>query len=82
MTVCGIIGFTGIVDPRLCRITFAAEYYKLLIPSFLFGGALMVVIDIFCRLPIENSETLVGAVNGLFGSVFFLFILKKRDRYA
>lgn len=75
---CGGIGFVGLMIPHCARLLFPQQY------SFLFvgllGGIFMVWVDVFARMLLTNQELPIGIITAAMGSIFFLFILKKRQR--
>lgn len=80
VSVCftGIIGFIGIMAPQsLKRIL--GNNMKILIPfSFLGGGALLLLCDIFTRLIGNGTSLPVGAITALIGVPFFIVIIFTR----
>ena len=80
VSVCftGIIGFIGIMAPQsLKRIL--GNNMKILIPfSFLGGGVLLLLCDIFTRLIGNGTSLPVGAITALIGVPFFVVIIFTR----
>lgn len=77
VAVTGAIGFIGLVVPHLLRPFVGHEPGRLLLPSALAGGALLLAADILVRLVPTNDELKLGVVTGLIGAPFFLLLLNR-----
>ncbi|WP_256260859.1 iron ABC transporter permease [Shewanella sp. NIFS-20-20] len=75
---CGGIGFVGLMIPHTVRLLLPGRQPLLLIA--LAGGTFMVWVDVLARLVIPNQELPVGVITAALGSVFFLFVLKRRQQ--
>ncbi len=79
--VAGVIGFVGIAAPHLVRALAGHDPARLLIPSALAGGALLVSADIAVRLLPTDSELKLGVAAALIGgSVFALIAARLASR--
>jgi iron complex transport system permease protein len=79
VSVCGPIGFVGIIAPHACRMLLPGTRHRLLaVASFLLGGSFLVVCDTFARIISPPSEIPVGIITALLGGPFFLLILYRR----
>lgn len=77
VSVCGIIGFVGLIIPHIMR-NFTGSDHRLLLPAaFLGGAAFLVLADDFARLTLTPREIPVGIVTSLVGAPFFLWLLYK-----
>lgn len=77
ITVCGPIGFVGIMAPHMCRLVFGANHRVLVPTSLIFGGVFLTWCDTLARTVSTNSEIPVGIVTALLGGPFFLWLLFK-----
>ncbi|MBD3344979.1 MAG: iron chelate uptake ABC transporter family permease subunit [Chitinivibrionales bacterium] len=75
VSICGPIGFVGIMAPHICRMLFGYDHRILGLASFIFGGTFLVVCDTFARTIAAPSEMPVGVVTALLGGPFFLWVL-------
>jgi len=75
VSVCGPIGFIGMMAPHICRLIIGAEHRFLTPASFFFGGAFLVLCDTLSRLLIAPAEIPVGVITALLGGPFFLWLL-------
>jgi iron complex transport system permease protein len=80
-SICGAIGFVGLVVPHLLRPLVQSQP-KLLLPLSTLGGATLVLFaDILVRLLPFDTEIKLGVITALVGAPFFLvLLLKHRER--
>ena len=72
--VAGVIGFVGIAAPHLVRALAGHDPARLLAPSALAGGALLVSADIAVRLLPTDTELKLGVAAALIGGPIFALI--------
>ena len=72
--VAGVIGFVGIAAPHLVRALAGHDPARLLLPSAIAGGALLVGADIAVRLLPTDSELKLGVAAALLGGPVFALI--------
>ncbi len=72
--VAGVIGFVGIAAPHLVRAFAGHDPARLLLPSALAGGALLVSADLAVRLLPTDTELKLGVVAAMVGGPAFAFI--------
>lgn len=77
VAVSGAIGFIGLVTPHLMRRWVGNDPGRLLLPSALAGGLLLMIADLLTRLPFAagGGGLRLGVVTALIGAPVFLFIL-------
>ncbi|MBO3699688.1 iron ABC transporter permease [Roseivirga sp. E12] len=76
---CGPIGFVGIAVPHLTRSLLNTSDHKVLIPScVLVGAILMLVCDIISQVPGSNTVLPVNAITAMIGSPIVIWIIVKR----
>jgi len=75
VSVCGPIGFIGMMAPHICRLLIGPEHRLLTPASFFFGGAFLVFCDTLARILIAPAEIPVGIITALLGGPFFLWLL-------
>jgi iron complex transport system permease protein len=78
VSLCGMIGFVGMVVPHLVRIVCGADHRLLLPVSALAGGMLLILADTVARTVVAPAEIPVGVVTALIGGPFFLYLLITR----
>lgn len=72
--VAGVIGFVGIAAPHLVRTFAGHDPARLLLPSALAGGAILVLADIIVRLLPTDTELKLGVAAALIGGPIFALI--------
>jgi iron complex transport system permease protein len=78
VSVCGLIGFVGLIIPHSVRMIFGPDH-RLLIPSAaLLGASFLVASDTFARTLLAPVELPVGVITAAFGGPFFIYLLRTR----
>ncbi len=80
VSVCGIIGFLGLIIPHIMRIIVGPEHRTLLPASCFVGAIFLIWVDTLARSLIAPIELPVGIITTLIGVPFFLYLLKKRKK--
>ncbi|WP_425425324.1 FecCD family ABC transporter permease [Vibrio sonorensis] len=75
VSVCGMIGFVGLVIPHLGRLLCGPDHRALIPVSALLGALLLTGADMFARVAVAPAELPVGIVTALIGAPFFLYLL-------
>ncbi|WP_269799396.1 FecCD family ABC transporter permease [Bacillus sp. FJAT-42315] len=81
VSVCGSIGFLGLMVPHIVRLMVGSDHRKVLPISALVGAIFLVWADIFAKQVISPEEMPIGIVTALCGGPFFLWMLR-RSHYA
>jgi iron complex transport system permease protein len=77
VSVCGAIGFIGLMIPHIVRLFIGADHKRVLPFSALIGSIFLVWADIFARQVISPEEMPIGIVTALCGGPFFLWMLRR-----
>jgi len=80
VTVCGPIGFVGIMAPHICRLLVGPNHRHLIPASLLFGGTFLAICDTVARTISTSAEVPVGIITALLGGPFFLWLLFKNGK--
>jgi iron complex transport system permease protein len=78
VSICGVVGFVGIVVPHLLRLVIGPGHRLLLPASALLGAILMIAADTMARVLAAPAEVPVGILTAAFGAPFFLYILLRQ----
>ncbi len=78
VSVCGPIGFVGLMAPHICRLLIGPDHRTLIPATILFGGAFLVFCDTLARMVIAPTELPVGILTSLLGGPFFVWLLLTR----
>lgn len=82
VAVGGTIGFVGLVVPHISRMLFGQDARFALPCSLLMGASFLMLADAMARTVLGQTELPVGAVTGLLGGPFFLWLLRRDRRYS
>lgn len=78
VSLCGIIGFIGLVTPHILRKFLGSGHGGLLAASFFGGGLLLLTADCVGRSILSYGQELpAGVLTALMGGPFFAFILHR-----
>lgn len=82
VSLCGVIGFVGLVIPHLSRLLFGSKHRDLLVSSALLGAILLLISDDFARSLLSvtsdyGKEIPIGVITSLLGAPFFIYFLIK-----
>lgn len=77
VSICGIIGFVGLIIPHSMRFAVGTDNRKLVFSCALWGAILMVSADNIVRAVLPN-EIPIGVITALLGAPFFTFIFRKK----
>lgn len=80
VTVCGPIGFVGIMAPHICRLLVGSNHRNLIPASLLFGGIFLTLCDTLARTISISAEVPVGIITAILGGPFFLWLLFRKRR--
>jgi iron complex transport system permease protein len=79
VSVCGPIGFVGLMVPHICRLLVGPDHRYLAPASILFGGVFLATCDTVARAALAPTELPVGILTSLLGGPFFLWLLLSRS---
>lgn len=81
-SVTGSVGFIGLIAPHLVRPFVGYQPSRTLLPSALFGAALLLMADILTRVLHTTSELRLGVITSLIGTPFFFWLVVRLRRLA
>lgn len=70
----GVIGFVGLAAPHLVRAVVRGDPGRILLPSALTGGLILVLADLGARITPTDAELKLGVFTALFGAPLFALI--------
>ncbi|WP_191553875.1 FecCD family ABC transporter permease, partial [Brevundimonas aurantiaca] len=80
VAVAGVIGFVGLAAPHLVRAAVRGDAGRILAPSALAGGLILVVADLAARLTPTDQELKLGVFTALIGAPLFALIAWRAAR--
>jgi len=78
VSICGVIGFIGLIIPHLVRIIWGNNTRDLFPFSMLLGAIFMLVADTLARVSVTNAELPVGSITALVGTPYFIYMLVRK----
>ncbi|MEG2213880.1 MAG: iron chelate uptake ABC transporter family permease subunit, partial [Clostridiales bacterium] len=79
VSICGMIGWIGLVIPHLARAVAGPNYQGLLPVCTAFGACFLLLVDVTARCA-WSVELPIGVLTALLGAPFFLLIFKSNTR--
>ena len=79
VSICGMVGWIGLVVPHLARMVVGPNYKVLVPTAALMGACFLLLVDDVART-IAALEIPVGILTALIGAPFFLFLLMRKRR--
>ncbi len=74
VSICGIIGWVGLVIPHIVRLIIGSNNALVLPFSMLIGAIFMIIIDTLSR-SISSEEIPISILSAIIGAIFFIVIL-------
>lgn len=82
VSVCGPIGFVGLIVPHICRLLVGPDHRYLTPAALLSGAILLSLCDTLSRTIMAPTELPVGILTSLLGGPFFLWLLLGRSPWT
>lgn len=76
VSICGIIGWVGLVVPHISRMLTGPNYSKTITTSFLVGSGFLLIIDNIIR-GVKGVELPLGVLTALVGTPVFILLLSR-----
>jgi iron complex transport system permease protein len=80
VAVAGVIGFVGLAAPHLVRTLVRGDPGRLLLPSAMVGGLILVLADLLARVTPTDQELKLGVFTALVGAPLFGLIAWRAAR--
>src|SRR3989338_1352074 len=80
VSICGVIGFVGLIIPHLTRLIVGPNHKTLIPASCVCAAAFMVICDIFSRTLFTPLEIPIGIITAFLGAPVFIILLKIKQR--
>lgn len=80
VAVAGVIGFVGLAAPHLVRSAVRGDPGRVLLPSALAGGLMLMVADLLARMTPTDQELKLGVFTALVGAPLFALIAWRAAR--
>ncbi len=76
VSLCGVIGWVGLLIPHICRMLFGNNQKKVIPGCIVFGALFMVIVDTLARCMCQ-SEIPVSILTSVIGAPVFILLLRK-----
>ena len=76
VSMCGQVGWVGLLIPHMCRMKFGSNHLSLLPASISFGAVFMVIVDTLAR-SMTASEIPVSILTAIIGAPFFIILMRR-----
>lgn len=78
VSICGVIGFVGLLIPHMTRLVIGPDHRILLPASTIVGAMFLVICDSVARVATGTNELPVGVITALVGAPFIVYLLRRR----
>ena len=82
VSVCGLIGFVGLIIPHITRAFTGPDHRRVIPVSAVFGAIFMIICDIIARRIMAPMELPIGVISALIGGPFFIFLLRNARKVS
>lgn len=80
VSICGIIGFVGLIIPHMMRFVVGPNH-KVLIPTTCIAAAIfMIMCDLVSRTLLSPLEIPIGVITAVIGAPVFIILLRSRQK--
>ena len=76
VSMCGQVGWVGLLIPHMCRMKFGSNHLALIPASISFGAVFMVIVDTVART-MTAAEIPVSILTAIVGAPFFIILMRK-----
>ena len=78
VSMCGQVGWVGLLIPHICRMKFGSDHRKLLPASVCLGAAFLTVVDTAAR-SISPADLPISILTAMVGAPFFIFLMRRTE---
>ena len=76
VSMCGQVGWVGLLIPHMCRMKFGSNHLSLLPASISLGAVFMIIVDTFAR-SMAAAEIPVSILTAIIGAPFFIILMRR-----
>ncbi|MCI2106376.1 MAG: iron ABC transporter permease [Intestinimonas sp.] len=76
VSMCGQVGWVGLLVPHICRMRFGNNHLALIPASICVGAGFMVVVDTIAR-SVSAAEIPISVLTAIIGAPFFVMLMRK-----
>lgn len=81
VSMCGQVGWVGLLVPHICRMKFGNNHLSLLPASISLGAVFMIVVDTLAR-SVSAAEIPVSILTAIIGAPFFIILMRRSGGWS
>ena len=81
VSMCGQVGWVGLLVPHMCRMKFGSNHLSLLPASISFGAVFMIIVDTVARSACPQ-EIPISILTAIIGAPFFIILMRKSGGWS
>ena len=81
VSMCGQVGWVGLLVPHICRMKFGSNNVTLLPASVSIGAIFMMVVDT-CARTVSPKEIPISILTAIIGAPFFIYLLRRNRGWS
>ncbi len=81
VSMCGQVGWVGLLIPHMCRMKFGSNHLSLLPASISLGAAFMIVVDTAARSA-TAQEIPISILTAIIGAPFFIMLMRRSGGWS
>ena len=81
VSMCGQVGWVGLLVPHICRMKFGSNHVSLLPASVCIGAAFMMLVDTVART-VSPKEIPISILTAIIGAPFFIYLLRRNRGWS
>ena len=81
VSMCGQVGWVGLLVPHMCRMKFGSNHLSLLPASISFGAVFMILVDTVARSA-SAQEIPISILTAIIGAPFFIILMRKSGGWS
>ncbi len=78
VSLCGMIGFVGLVVPHMIRLAIGPDNRKLMPLAAIAGASLLMLSDSIARAISQSDPVPIGVITSFIGAPFFAYLLRRK----
>lgn len=81
VSMCGQVGWVGLLVPHFCRMLFGSDHRALLPSCVLLGAAFLTAVDTAAR-SVSAAEIPISVLTAIIGAPFFIVLMRRSGRWT
>ncbi len=81
VSMCGQVGWVGLLIPHMCRMKFGSNHLSLVPASISLGAVFMIIVDTVARSA-TAQEIPISILTAIIGAPFFIFLMRRSGGWS